>query len=43
VVRETGYYHAGQTRHVRKVTTNENRGNKYHVDALPPQPYTDAE
>jgi hypothetical protein len=26
VVRETGYHHAGQTRHERKLTTNQNRG-----------------
>jgi hypothetical protein len=26
VVRETRYYHAGQTRHERKLTTNQNRG-----------------
>ena len=26
VVRETAYYHAGQTRHERKLTTNQNRG-----------------
>jgi hypothetical protein len=26
VVRETGYHHAGQTRHQRKLTTNKNRG-----------------
>jgi hypothetical protein len=26
VMRETGYHHAGQTRHERKITTNQNRG-----------------
>ena len=26
VVRQTGYHRAGQTRHVRKLTTNQNRG-----------------
>src|SRR5271170_368254 len=26
VMRETGYHHAGQTRHERKLTTNQNRG-----------------
>ena len=26
VVRQTGYHHAGQTRHERKLTTNQNRG-----------------
>jgi hypothetical protein len=26
VVRETGYHHAGQARHERKLTTNQNRG-----------------
>jgi hypothetical protein len=34
VVWETGYYYAGQTRHERKLTTNENEGNRYHVEAL---------
>src|SRR5580692_8347382 len=33
VVRETGCYHAGQTRHERKLTKNQNRGNRYRVDA----------